>query len=138
MNVRKCHVTENEQAIDKLKDTYLHWTKFQLEKLHSSLHLLERDDNCTPDKILTEISDQARNIRGLGGSFGYFLMTDIAFSLYRYIHNMDVISNSHLDIITAHVRAMDRVIFEEIEGGGGDRGANIVADLSRMIEKVND
>lgn len=127
----------NRQGIDKLKNTYLHWTRAQLEKLHTHLHLLEREDLKRPDSMVNEIFDLAHNIKGLGGSFGYYLMTDIASSLCEYVRYMDNISDIQTDIIAAHATAMDVVITEEIEGSGGDQGNEIIARLQNMITEKN-
>ncbi len=126
---------DSRQGIDKLKDTYLHWTRTQLKKLHSHLHLLERDDLKIPDSVVAEIFDLAHNIKGLGGSFGYYLMTDIASSLCEYVRYMDKITDVHTDVIVAHVAAMDVVIYQEIEGSGGDEGNEIIVRLQKMIEE---
>lgn len=128
---------DNTQGIDKLKDTYLHWTKTQLKKLHSHLHLLTRDDLTKPDSLLTEIFDLSHNIKGLGGSFGYYLMTDIASSLCEYVRYIEKVTDVRTDIITAHVTAMNVVIEEEIEGSGGDEGNEIIIRLQKLIEKEN-
>lgn len=122
-------------GIDKLKDTYLHWTKTQLKKLHTHIHLLKRKDINRPDTLISEIFDLSHNIKGLGGSFGYYLMTDIASSLCDYVRYEEKVSNVKTEIIIAHVTAMDVVISEEIEGSGGDEGNKIITRLQHMISE---
>lgn len=133
MTTQNDPIPHDRQAIAKLKDTYLHWNRTQLEKLHSHLHLLKREDLKRPDSLINEIFDLAHNIRGLGGSFGYYLMTDIASSLCKYVHHIDKVSNTHTDIIAAHATAMDMVISSELEGSGGDKGNEIIIRLQKMI-----
>lgn len=135
MNTKNDPISDSRQGIDKLKDTYLHWTRTQLKKLHTHLQLLERQDLNRPDSLVTEIFDLAHNIKGLGGSFGYYLMTDIASSLCEYVRYVDKVSDVHTHIIVAHVLAMDVVISREIEGSGGDEGNEIIARLHKMIEE---
>lgn len=98
MNTKNNPISKNRRGIDKLKDTYLHWTKTQLEKLHAHLHLLERKDISRPGSLVSEIFDLTHNIKGLGGSFGYYLMTDIAASLCEYVRYM----NKSSDITDEH------------------------------------
>lgn len=137
MSTQKKHTPDNKKGVDKLKDTYLHWTQTQLSKLHEHLHLLERKDLNKPDSLINEIFDLAHNIKGLGGSFGYYLMTDIASSLCEYVRYMEKVSDVHADVISAHATAMDVVISEEIEGTGGDEGNEIIVRLQKMIEGKN-
>jgi chemotaxis protein histidine kinase CheA len=134
-NSQNRNTSGSRQGIDKLKDTYLHWTKTQLKKLHGHLQLLEREDLTKPDSLVSEIFDLAHNIKGLGGSFGYYLMTDIASSLCEYVRYMDRVSDIRTDIISAHVTAMDVVIAEEIEGSGGEEGNEIIVRLQKLIEE---
>lgn len=137
MKIKNDPISENRHGIDKLKDTYLHWTRTQLKKLHSHLHLLERQGLNKPGNLMNEIFDLAHNIKGLGGSFGYFLMTDIAASLCDYVRNVENIADMKIEIIFAHVTAMDVVISKEIEGSGGETGNEIIVRLQEIIEEHN-
>ncbi|MCK5424012.1 MAG: Hpt domain-containing protein [Emcibacter sp.] len=138
MNTRKEPIPDTRQGIDKLKDTYLHWTRTQLEKLHTHLHLLERKDVARPDSLVSEIFDLTHNIKGLGGSFGYYLMTDIASSLCEYVRYMEKNTDMKTDVMRAHIIAMDVVISEEIEGSGGDEGNEIIIRLQKLIKDKTD
>ncbi|MBL4802739.1 MAG: Hpt domain-containing protein [Emcibacter sp.] len=131
-------VHSQKQGINKLKDTYLHWTRTQLDKLRAHLQLLEQESAYKPDDLLTEIFDLSHNIKGLGGSFGYYLMTDIATSLCEYLRFKDNISDLQTDIITAHVKSMDVVLTEEIGGSGGEQGNQILEQLQKIIDQSSD
>ena len=84
MNTQNNTASDSRQGVDKLKDTYLHWTKAQLVKLHGYLRLLDREVEDRPDNLVSEIYHLTHDIKGLGGSFGYYLMTDIATSQIKY------------------------------------------------------
>ena len=135
MTTQNDPISENRQGIDKLKDTYLHWTKTQLKKLHTHIHLLERQGQNRPGNLMTELFDLSHNIKGLGGSFGYFLMTDIAASLCDYVRNIEDIADLKIKVITAHITAMDVVIAKEIEGSGGNAGNEIINRLQEIIKE---
>lgn len=135
MNSRNDPLSDNRQGVDKLKDTYLHWTETQLKKLHAHLHLIEQKDANKSGRLLTEIFDLAHNIKGLGGSFGYYLMTDIASSLCEYLRYKDDISDTLVDTVAAHIKSMDVVLTEAIEGSGGEQGNKILEQLQKIIEQ---
>ena len=135
MNTQNNTASDSRQGVDKLKDTYLHWTKAQLVKLHGYLRLLDREVEDRPDNLVSEIYHLTHDIKGLGGSFGYYLMTDIATSLCDYVRYEESISDLNLPIIVAHITAMDVVLSEEIEESGGEQGNKIIAHLQNMIEE---
>ena len=135
MKTQNNTASDSRQGVDKLKDTYLHWTKTQLVKLQGYLRLLDREEEDRPDNLVSEIYHLTHDIKGLGGSFGYYLMTDIATSLCDYVGYEESISDLNLPIIVAHITAMDVVLSEEIEESGGERGNKIIAHLQNMIEE---
>ncbi len=118
-------------AIDKLRGSYLRWTRNQLYMLHEHLAVMEQIAPDTSQDQLAKICDLVHNIKGLGGSFGYYLMTDIASSLNEYILTAKQNSDIQTEVIRAHVSAMDMVINEDIEGDGGDRGDEIIIRLQK-------
>lgn len=130
-------VSHNRQGINKLKDTYLHWTRTQLEKLHIHLKHLDNKNPPKSDRLMTEIFDLSHNIKGLGGSFGYYLMTDIATSLCEYLRDKECVSELQEDIIIAHITSMDVVLSEEIEGSGGEQGNKILEQLGNLVKRKN-
>lgn len=133
MTMQNNKMTNNDSSIDRLKETYIHWTEAQLEKLHSHIKLLTQNDMNDADSTVRKIFELAHNIKGLGGSFGYYLMTDIAASLCEYLRNSEDFIHVKPEIITAHAKAMDVVIAEEIIGTGGAQGDMILARLRGMI-----
>lgn len=137
MTMHNDFAANSSQGIDKLKNTYLHWTKTQLNKLHDHVSLLEDHYSKKPDSLVEDIFDLTHNIKGLGGSFGYYLITDIASSLCEYVRYKEKITEVQPYIVSAHVRAMVVVLSEEIEGSGGEEGNNIIIRLHKMVEEEN-
>jgi len=135
MNKPNKIMPQKTKAIDKLKVTYLHWTNKQLEQLHAYLHQFNANDVMAAKIISGEIFELAHNIKGLGGSFGYYLMTDVAVSLCEYLRYAEDMAVIEEPIIVAHVQAMDAIISEELEGSGGEEGQRIMAQLQKTIIK---
>ncbi len=133
MNTHNNSVFPKIHAIDKLRNSYLRWTKNQLCMLHEYLAMMEQAAPGTSQDQLAKIRDLAHNIKGLGGSFGYYLMTDIASSLNEYILTVDKDSDILPTVIKAHIAAMDMVINENIKGDGGKQGDKIIVRLQKMI-----
>jgi len=149
MSLEKYSNSHDSGVINGLNGNYLHWTKIQLKELHKHLHSLKEDDLTLKESGLilqqndrqktkdtrTEILDILHNIIGLGGSFGYYMITDIADSLNKYIRSIEEFPNVDPKIIAAHLNAMDYIIACNIGGYGGERGKNIMAHLQRKLPK---
>jgi len=122
-------------VINNLNGSYLYWAKNQLIELHKHLHSLKQSDLRDAENIRTEILNHIQNFTGLSRSFGYYLMTDIADSLNKYIRSVEDFSNVYPDIIASHFNAMDFIIHYNIEGYGGERGNKIIAQLQEKLQK---
>lgn len=120
-------------GMGKLNETYLNWTATQVNKLKDQLYLLEQQEARTSDTIVPEIFKLVHNIKGLGGSFGYYLTTDIAESLCEYVRYKTMTSEVSIDIIRGHIMALDTVHSEKITGSGGAAGEEILRHLRAMI-----
>ena len=123
---------DDDLPLNSLRETYLNWTKTQLEKLHYHIDILEQKQERQYNNHDTEIYKLANYMKDIGGSFGYYLMTDIATSLCDYIQQMESDPHIKICIIIAHVRAMDMVIHDRIDGSGGEEGEKILLRLQRL------
>lgn len=85
--------------------------------------------------ILGQISNQAREIKGQGGTFGYPLLTRISDSLYNFTSGMSNINQKRMGVILAHLDAMQLVISQQIKGDGGALGQELCKSLDVAIEK---
>ncbi len=142
MSLEKYYNSHDSGVINRLNGSYLHWTKIQLKELHKHLHSLKENDLALKQgdrretkNTRTEILDLIHNVIGLGGSFGYYMITDIADSLNKYIRSVEEFPNVDLQVIAAHLNAMDYIIACNIDGYGGERGRKIMAQLQGKLPK---
>ena len=126
-------ILNDDLPLDSLRESYLHWTKIQLEKLHYHIRILEQNQESEFYNHNAEIHKLAEYMKDIGGSFGYYLMTDISASLCDYIQKMEHDPHIRICIIIAHVRAMDIVIHDKIDGSGGKEGDMILQRLQRLV-----
>jgi hypothetical protein len=81
------------------------------------------------------ISEMAHELRGQGGTFGYPLISVFGKSLYGFTGPGAVYSDSHLEIVKAHIDSMRVVINDRIEGDGGRLGLELSKGLQVAIAK---
>ena len=90
----------------------------------------------TGEEAFQALHGIAHNIKGQGASFGYPLITDIGASLCRFLKERSAASETELQIMQAHVRAMQEIVSNEIAGDGGDLGGQLLDKLRNLAGSV--
>lgn len=118
------------QEDDELMDHYLTYTEKTLAELHTLALRLVDDEN--PAALTEEMHALAHNIRGMGSSFGFPLMTRVGTTLCTYLRALDDDQQAVPDVVTAHLKAMDTILGNRIHGEGGDEGQALISRLSEI------
>jgi HPt (histidine-containing phosphotransfer) domain-containing protein len=117
---------------DELLQQYIDWTKGAAAELRQLIDGFEAAEN--KPEISSQIYDIAHNIKGMGGSFDFALMTQIGASFCNYLKTKNALPEGPTHrAMNAHIRAIEVVIENEISGTGGDKGQML---LDRLITIV--
>ena len=121
---------------DELEETYVQWTAEALATMRSLIEKLQEGAG-DPGPLLDEIYGISHNIKGMGTSFGYPLMTDIGTSLCAYLRQVknDKLEVSH-DALDVHMKAMDTVFGNRIRGDGGASGKRLNERLTSVVAEA--
>jgi hypothetical protein len=115
---------------EELVGQFLNWTGDAVKELRTIADGLEERQPAASDAG-DRIYDLSHNIKGMGSSFNFDLMTAVGTSLCRYIkHSGDTISAK---VIDAHVRIFEVVLEHRITGDGGEKGAALQKRLAEII-----
>ena len=125
-----------ESVIANMADDYLDWVEDDLVKIANAQKELKANRDQS-EHHLDKVFQVAHDMKGQGGTFGYQLITDFAEGLYNFTAAGAGLSDSHVEIIKAHLDAMRVVIRERIEGDGGDIGAEIKKGLELSVQKFS-
>jgi len=87
-------------------------------------------------ELFDQIFQQSHDIRGMGATFGYDLVTVVGSSLCNFIEEIDDYSEPAMEVVNAHVDALRAVIGNDVQGDGGAIGRQMVFGLSKVVEKV--
>ena len=83
--------------------------------------------------LVDQIYTGSHNLKGMSGSFGFSLLTDVAGFLCQYLKQKRAAAD--IDLIESHLKAFDAILTHKIVGDGGERGAKL---KDRLQDKVND
>ncbi|WP_138381060.1 hypothetical protein [Luteithermobacter gelatinilyticus] len=129
-------VVQAAMAIDQLAESYLDWTRTQVQDMWTLMAPFDGTAKVPDQLTLDKIYDLSHNIKGLGGSFNYPLMTDVGRLLCAYLRRVKTAeTKAHPGLITAHIRALDLILRDNITGSGGDVGRRLVERLSVLAHQ---
>ena len=117
---------------EELQRTYLTFTNEQLGALRALINLSEAGavgDHAAHNQSLYEI---AHNIKGMGGSFGFDLMTDMGDLLCAYLNACDDNPVQPETLAKFH-GGMALVLEHKITGDGGAAGQELLGKLKAQI-----
>lgn len=118
------------QEDDELMVHYLDYTEKSVAELHALVERIETDDN--PAALNEEMHAIAHNIKGMGSSFGFPLMTRVGSTLCTYLRPRDD-NRASVDIVSAHLKAMETILNNRILGEGGAEGEALICRLDEII-----
>ena len=78
----------------------------------------------------------AHNVKGQGTAFGYPLMTRIGDSLMRLIKSTGDSAAPDLQVLGAHVSALQTVLRHDIRGAGGASGEALASRLEALVTRA--
>lgn len=121
-------------ALEKLAEDYPDWVAAQVAELRA-LHGRMVDTPETRRKTLDAIRIMAQEIKGQGATFGYPLVSTFALSLQECSGPAAPLSDSHVEVVKAHVDSIGAVIKDRVKGSGGQVGKELTQQLKAAIEK---
>jgi hypothetical protein len=93
--------------------------------------------------LVQRLINKAHDIQGLGSTFGYALVTDIASLLCKLAKELrdrlakgEVIPLIAHEAIEAHVGALEVAISADMQGSGGEAGERLLSGLRKAAEKA--
>ena len=123
------------QAPDELVEQYISWTGESLSRLFELLDAYSDDDG-QAQKWRDDVYAIAHDVKGMGSSFGFPLMTDIGTTLCHYLKNLPAGIVASKPVVEAHAKAMRVVLDNAITGDGGEKGALLKTRLSDISQKA--
>jgi len=115
---------------EELVGQFLDWTGNALVEMREIVDAMPERDIANGETA-TRLYDLSHNIKGMGSSFDFQLMTAVGTSLCVYVKKRE--GEMSRRVIDAHIRAFEVILANKIKGDGGEKGAALEARLAGII-----
>jgi chemotaxis protein histidine kinase CheA len=126
-------VERADNALKEMADSFVEWLDADIARLQDARM---RAEQCGwADAALTGVMAVAHDLKGMGGTYGYPLVTDLAASLCRLIETDagKAAARAQASLVIAHIDALRAVVRDRIQTRGHPVGGAIVKALDAQV-----
>jgi len=124
-----------EQALETLSDEFDDWLSENLQQLRDTFSEVRVEGGDTEEKRLAFFT-AAHDLKGLGSTLGYPLVTRISGSLSYFIHEVDGPLSPHMQTLVGHVDALAAVVGNSVQDEADAVGAQLAGELEELVRKA--
>ncbi|MEM6683497.1 MAG: Hpt domain-containing protein [Pseudomonadota bacterium] len=118
---------------EQLVQYYLDWTEDAIQELAGHIQTAHTAPESDTVQKIYEIT---HNIKGMGTSFGFPLMTEAGRSLCGYLRARGDKAPDH-SVLDAHLKSFRLVLTKRMMGDGGAVGRDLVGRLNQLVEHLS-
>ncbi|NVJ98782.1 MAG: hypothetical protein HWE25_11550 [Alphaproteobacteria bacterium] len=117
---------------EELVGQFIDWTSDAVREMREIVDALPDQEPADSGKA-DRLHDLAHNIKGMGSSFNFQLMTEIGLSFCVYLKGLNETLGKR--VAESHVRAFEVVLQNRITGDGGEKGKALVGRLAEIVRE---
>lgn len=125
-------VARAEAALAAMSVNFEDWLKAEITRLESAMALVKSDSRS--DTSMEALYHRAHDLKGLGSTYGYPIITRIAGTLCRLIDTKDKRRLSPLALVEVHVEAIKAASRNQIRTDEDPVGRALVDELEAKVE----
>jgi len=88
------------------------------------------------DVELSELFRQSFDLKGLGSTLGFPLLTGLSQTLCQMFEQRKKMNDLDHTIVNAHITAMTAIVANDIRGENDNTGQAILADLAKLVARA--
>ena len=127
-------IAKAEAALMSLASNFTQWLADEITKLESARANIKT--NGMTVETMENLYLRAHDLKGLGTTYGYQLITRIAGSLCRMIDDKDKRINAPLELVDAHIDAIKAAVRDDIKSDEHPVGRILVQELERRVKEM--
>ncbi len=127
-------IAKAEAALKSLSSNFSQWLNDEIVKLENARQTVRTDGANT--ETMENLYLRAHDLKGLGTTYGYQLITRISASLCRLIDDKEKRAGAPLDLIDAHIDAIKAAVRDDIKSDEHTVGSVLVEELERRVKAM--
>lgn len=125
-------IAKAEAALKSLSGNFAQWLQDEVAKLEAARETV-RVEGATP-QTLESLYMRAHDLKGLGTTYGYPLITRMAASLCKLTDDAEKRSQSPMPLIDSHIEAIRAAVRDEIKTDEHPTGRQLAEELERRVQ----
>ena len=126
-------IAKAEAALKSLSGNFAQWLQDEITKLETARETV-RTEGATPQTLET-VYMRAHDLKGLGTTYGYPLITRIAASLCKLTDDAEKRSRAPMQLIDSHIEAIRAAVRDEIKTDEHPVGLQLVQELEKRVQE---
>ena len=127
-------IAKAEAALKSLSGNFDQWLQDEITKLEASRQQVKVAG--VTAETMENLYLRAHDLKGLGTTYGYQLITRIAGSLCRLIDEKDKRLGSPMGLVDAHIDAIKAAVREGMKADDHPLGSALVTELERRVKEA--
>lgn len=127
-------IARAEAALKSLSSNFTQWLADEITKLEGARQQV-KVDGITPASM-ENLYLRSHDLKGLGTTYGYQLITRIAGSLCRMIDDKEKRATTPLELVDAHIDAIKAAVRDDIKSDEHPVGRILVVELERRVQEM--
>jgi len=127
-------IAKAEAALKSLSSNFTQWLADEISKLEASRQQVKV--NGATAETMEHLYLRAHDLKGLGTTYGYQLITRIAGSLCRMIDDREKRVHAPLELVDAHIDAIKAAVRDEIKSEDHPVGRVLVEELEGRVRAM--
>jgi hypothetical protein len=123
-------IARAEAALQSLAGNFAQWLQDEVAKLSQSRRAL---DTGVTAETMESLYLRAHDLKGLGATYGFPLVTRMAASMCRLIDDKDKRLGASMFLIDAHIDAIKAAVAGDMKTDEDPAGRALVEDLERQV-----
>ena len=128
-------IAKAEAALKSLSGNFAQWLNDEVTKLEGARQRV-KTEGMSPE-TMEFLYLRAHDLKGLGTTYGYQLITRIAGSLCRMIDDKEKRSATPLELVDAHIDAIKAAVRDGIKSDEHPVGSILVNELERRVREMS-
>jgi hypothetical protein len=125
-------IEKAETAMEHVAEDYGETLLQEIEQLRKSVD----EFRAQQDGELSEMFRQSFDLKGLGSTLGYPLLSSLGKTLCQMFEKRKKLNELDHSIVNAHITAMTAIVSNDIRGKDDKTGQAILTDLAKLVARA--